>query len=75
MGGAAASSAMGYLSACSPSNVEAKAPDLPATTDLTNMGPDGACHSCSHALDSPHFFDFEGADSDFDAFGCGGFEF
>ncbi|XP_069569396.1 uncharacterized protein [Brachyistius frenatus] len=77
MGGAAASSAMGYLGACSPSNLEAKAADLPLNTDFSGMGPGGAYHTDSPALDSPHFnsFDFEVADSDFDAFDCGGFTF
>ncbi|GLD46826.1 uncharacterized protein AKAME5_000111300 [Lates japonicus] len=77
MGGAAASSAMGYLGACSPSNLEAKAPDLPLNTDFSGMGPAGTYHTSGPALDSPHFnsFDFEVADSDFDAFDCGGFTF
>ncbi|XP_030010501.1 uncharacterized protein LOC115433309 isoform X2 [Sphaeramia orbicularis] len=77
MGGAAASSAMGYLGACSPSNLDAKAPDLPVNSDFSGLGPAGAYHSGSPALDSPHFnsFDFEMADSDFDAFDCGGFTF
>lgn len=77
MGGAAASSAMGYLGACSLSNLEAKAPDLPLNTDFSGMGPAGGYHTGCTALDSPHFssFDFEVADSDFDAFDCGGFTF
>ncbi|XP_029957252.1 uncharacterized protein LOC115395749 [Salarias fasciatus] len=77
MGGAAASSAMGYLGACSPSNLEVKAPDLPINTDFSGMGPAGAYHTGGPSLDSPHFnsFDFEVADSDFDAFDCGGFTF
>lgn len=77
MGGAAASSAMGYLGACSPANLEAKAPDLPLNTDFSGMGQAGAYHTCSPAMDSPHFnsFDFEVADSDFDSFDCGGFTF
>ncbi|XP_023277191.1 uncharacterized protein LOC111666182 [Seriola lalandi dorsalis] len=77
MGGAAASSAMGYLGACSSANLEAKAPDLPLNTDFSGMGPAGAYHTCSPAIDSPHFnsFDFEVADSDFDGFNCGGFTF
>ncbi|XP_029925210.1 uncharacterized protein LOC115371802 [Myripristis murdjan] len=78
MGGAAASSAMGYLGACAPSNLEAKAADLPPNTDFSDMAPAGVHHAGSHALDSPHFhsFDFEVADSaDFDAFDCGGFSF
>lgn len=77
MGGAAASSAMGYLGACSPSNLDVKAPDLPVNSDFSGMGPAGTYHSGNPALDSPHFnsFDFEMADSDFDAFDCGGFTF
>lgn len=77
MGGAAASSAMGYLGACSSSNLEAKAPDLPLNADFSGMGPAGAYHTGNPAIDSPHFnsFDFEVADSDFDAFDCGGFTF
>ncbi|XP_041706143.1 uncharacterized protein LOC121541232 isoform X2 [Coregonus clupeaformis] len=78
MGGAAASSAMGYLGACSPANPDVRPPDLPPTTDFSNLGSAGAYHSCNQTVvDSPHFhsFDFEGADSDFDAFDCGGFSF
>ncbi|XP_070839229.1 uncharacterized protein [Chaetodon trifascialis] len=77
MGGAAASSAMGYLGTCSLSNLEAKAADLPLNTDFTGMGPAGAYHAGGPSLDSPHYnsFDFEVADSDFDAFDCGGFTF
>lgn len=79
MGGAAASSAMGYLGACSSvSNLEAKAPDLPLNTDVSGMGQAAVYQSSSPALDSPHFtnFDFEMADSDgFDGFDCGGFTF
>ncbi|KAK9536671.1 hypothetical protein VZT92_006435 [Zoarces viviparus] len=77
MGGAAASSAMGYIGACSLPNLEAKAPDLPLNTDFPGMGATGAYNTGSPALDSPHYnsFDFEVADSDFDAFDCGGFTF
>lgn len=77
MGGAAASSAMGYLGTCSLSNLEAKAPDMPLNTDFSHMGPAGAFHATGPALDSPHYnsFDFEVGDSDFDAFDCGGFTF
>nr|XP_046174186.1 uncharacterized protein LOC124007565 [Oncorhynchus gorbuscha] len=78
MGGAAASSAMGYLGACSPANPDVRPPDLPPSTDFSNLGSAGAYHSCNQTVvDSPHFhsFDFEGADSDFDAFDCGGFSF
>ncbi|XP_029376090.1 uncharacterized protein LOC115054802 [Echeneis naucrates] len=72
MGGAAASSAMGYVGACSSSNLEAKAPNLPINTDIS-----GTYHTCSPALEAPNFnsFDFEVADSDFDGFDCGGFTF
>lgn len=77
MGGAAASSTMGYLGACSLSNLEAKAPDMPLSTDFSGMEPAGVYHAGGQALDSPHYnsFDFEVADSDFDAFDCGGFTF
>lgn len=77
MGGAAASSAIGYLGTCSLSNLEAKAPDLPLSADFSGVGPAGAYHTGGPALDSPHYnsFDFEVADSDFDAFDCGGFTF
>lgn len=77
MGGAAASSAMGYLGACPSSNLDVKAPDLPLNTDVSGMGQTGVYQTSSPALDSPHFtsFDFEMADSDFDAFDCGGFTF
>lgn len=77
MGGAAASSTIGYLGTCSLSNLEAKAPDLPLNTDFSGVGQTGAYHTGGSALDSPHYnsFDFEVADSDFDAFDCGGFTF
>ncbi|XP_076002491.1 uncharacterized protein LOC142995364 [Genypterus blacodes] len=78
MGGAAASSALGYLNSCSPSSSLAgrakmahgmgSFPELPAGSSF---------HACSQDVDSPHFnasFDFEG-DADFDAFDCGGFSF
>ncbi|XP_041864869.1 uncharacterized protein LOC121654702 [Melanotaenia boesemani] len=76
MGGAAASSAMGYLGACSSSNLEVKA-DLPLKLDFSGTGQSEAYHLGSAALDTPHFnsFDFEVSDSDFDAFDCGGFTF
>lgn len=75
MGGAAASSAIGYLGTCSLSNLDARAPDMALNTDFTGVGPAQAYHGPS--LDSPHYnsFDFEMADSDFDAFDCGGFTF
>ncbi|CAJ1064011.1 uncharacterized protein LOC118470136 isoform X1 [Xyrichtys novacula] len=77
MGGAAASSAMGYLGTCSLTNLEAKGPDMPLNTDFSGMGSAGAYHTCGPALDSPHYnsFDFEVGDSDFDAFDCGAFTF
>ncbi|XP_061607551.1 uncharacterized protein LOC133467089 [Phyllopteryx taeniolatus] len=78
MGGAAASSAMGYLGACSPSSLDAKAADLPLNADFSDIGgPAGAYHTDSPAITSPHFsnFDFEMADADFNAFDCGGFTF
>ncbi|KAM9729010.1 uncharacterized protein ACNS7B_016757 isoform 2-T2 [Menidia menidia] len=76
MGGAAASSAMGYLGACSSSNLEVKA-DLPLNVDFPGTNAAEAYHLGSSALGNPHFnsFDFEVADSDFDAFDCGGFTF
>nr|XP_040037596.1 uncharacterized protein LOC120822200 [Gasterosteus aculeatus aculeatus] len=77
MGGAAASSALGYLGACSLPNLEAKAPDLPLNTDFPGMGATGVYNGAGPALDSAHCnsFDFEVADSDFDGFDCGGFSF
>ncbi|KAM8835371.1 uncharacterized protein LOC128748735 [Synchiropus splendidus] len=77
MGGAAASSAMGYLGACTPSNLDAKAPDMPINADFSDLGQTGSYHTGSPAISSPHFnsFDFEVADADFDAFDCGGFTF
>nr|XP_057942718.1 uncharacterized protein LOC131138100 [Doryrhamphus excisus] len=77
MGGAAASSAMGYLGSCSPSGLDAKASDLPLSADFSDVGPAGAYHTDSPAITSPHFnsFDFEMADADFNAFDCGGFTF
>lgn len=77
MGGAAASSAVGYLGACSSFNLDVKA-DLPLNTDFSGAGPAaGVCDIRSAAVDSPHYnsFDFEVADSDFDGFDCGGFTF
>ena len=76
MGGAAASSALGYLSSCSPSSgMAAQAPEITHSTAFSELG-GGTSYHCSQAVDSPHFnsFDFEG-DSDFDAFDCGGFAF
>ncbi|KAJ8342364.1 hypothetical protein SKAU_G00322920 [Synaphobranchus kaupii] len=77
MGGAAASSALGYLGSCAPSTHDARPPEhMPPAADFSDMGGGGTYHGCSQAVDSPHFhsFDFE-ADSDFDAFDCGGFAF
>ncbi|XP_056297223.1 uncharacterized protein si:ch1073-83n3.2 [Pseudoliparis swirei] len=78
MGGAAASSAVGYLSSCSPSSpLASRAPEIAHGVGGFSELPAGASfHACSQDVDSPHFnsFDFEG-DSDFDAFDCGGFAF
>lgn len=77
MGGAAASSAIGYLGTCSLSNLDARAPDMPLNSDLAGVGPAQVYQAGGPSLDSPHYnsFDFEMADSDFDAFDCGGFTF
>lgn len=78
MGGAAASSAIGYLGTCSLANLEAKAADLPLNADFSGMAPERVYHGAGGpALDSLHYnsFDFEVADSDFDGFDCGGFTF
>uniref|UniRef100_A0A1A8JI62 PH domain-containing protein n=2 Tax=Nothobranchius kuhntae TaxID=321403 RepID=A0A1A8JI62_NOTKU len=78
MGGAAASSALGYLTSCPPSSpLAARAPDMAHSPGgLSDLPAGGSFHACSQDVDSPHFnsFDFE-ADSDFDAFDCGGFAF
>ncbi|KAM8853485.1 uncharacterized protein ACB058_010016 isoform 1-T1 [Synchiropus picturatus] len=78
MGGAAASSALGYLNSCSPSSsLATRAPEIPHTNGgLSDLSSAGSFHACSQDTDSPQFssFDFEG-DSDFDAFDCGGFAF
>ncbi|XP_046892230.1 uncharacterized protein si:ch1073-83n3.2 [Hypomesus transpacificus] len=77
MGGAAASSALGYLNSCAPTSpLASRPPELPHSTAFSDMATGGPYHACSQAADSPHFnsFDFEG-DSDFDAFDCGGFAF
>ncbi|KAG7319607.1 hypothetical protein KOW79_016750 [Hemibagrus wyckioides] len=78
MGGAAASSALGYLSSCTgSSSVAAQAPEITHAMGFSELGGDTSYHhTCAEAVDSPHFnsFDFEG-DSDFDAFDCGGFTF
>ncbi|XP_034024859.1 uncharacterized protein LOC117509297 [Thalassophryne amazonica] len=78
MGGAAASSALGYLNSCSPSSpLASRALEMAHSTGgSSELSTDGSFHACSQDVDSPHFnsFDFEG-DSDFDAFDCGGFAF
>lgn len=77
MGGAAASSAIGYLGTCSLARLDARAPDMPLNADFAGVGPEPVYQAGGAALDSPHYnsFDFEMADSDFDAFDCGGFTF
>ncbi|XP_015241128.1 PREDICTED: uncharacterized protein LOC107091624 [Cyprinodon variegatus] len=78
MGGAAASSALGYLSSCSPTTPLATgAPEIAeGSGTFSDLPTGGSFHACSQDVDSPNFnsFDFEG-DSDFDAFDCGGFAF
>ncbi|XP_043115540.1 uncharacterized protein si:ch1073-83n3.2 [Puntigrus tetrazona] len=77
MGGAAASSALGYLSSCPPASASSvHPPELSHSTAFSEMSGGSSYHACSQAIESPHFnsFDFEG-DSDFDAFDCGGFAF
>ena len=79
MGGAAASSALGYLNSCSPSSpLATRAPEIAhgGPGGFSELPAGGSFHACSQDVDSPHFnsFDFEG-DSDFDAFDCGGFAF
>ncbi|XP_061575865.1 uncharacterized protein si:ch1073-83n3.2 isoform X1 [Cololabis saira] len=78
MGGPAASSALTYISSCSPSSpLTARAPEIThGAGGFSELPAGGAFHACSQDVDSPHFnsFDFEG-DSDFDAFDCGGFAF
>ncbi|KAI4815769.1 uncharacterized protein [Pseudochaenichthys georgianus] len=78
MGGAAASSALGYLNSCSSSSpLAGRASEIAHVTGGFSEPPaGGSFHACSQDVDSPHFnsFDFEG-DSDFDAFDCGGFAF
>lgn len=78
MGGAAASSAMGYLNSCSSSSpLASRGPELAhGAGGLSELTAGSSFHACSQDVDSPHFnsFDFEG-DSDFDAFDCGGFAF
>lgn len=77
MGGAAASSALGYINSCSPSSpLASRSPEIGHGTGGFSDNAAGSFHGCSQDVDSPHFnsFDFEG-DSDFDAFDCGGFAF
>lgn len=77
MGGAAASSALGYLNSCSPTSpLASRSPEIAHGAGGFPDNAAGAFHACSQDVDSPHFnsFDFEG-DSDFDAFDCGGFAF
>ncbi|XP_078103245.1 uncharacterized protein LOC144515920 [Sander vitreus] len=78
MGGAAASSALGYINSSSPSSpLASRAPEIAhGTGGFSELPAGGSFHACSQDVDSPHFnsFDFEG-DSDFDAFDCGGFAF
>lgn len=77
MGGAAASSALGYLNSCSPTSpLASRSPEISQGTGGFCENAAGSFHTCSQDADSPHFnsFDFEG-DSDFDAFDCGGFAF
>lgn len=78
MGGAAASSALGYLNTCSQSSPLASRPPEIAhgMSGFSELPAGSSYHACSQDVDSPHFnsFDFEG-DSDFDAFDCGGFAF
>lgn len=77
MGGAAASSALGYLNSCPSSPLAGRAPEVShGTSGFSEYPPAGSFHACSQDVDSPHMnsFDFE-ADSDFDAFDCGGFAF
>lgn len=81
MGGAAATSALGYLNSCAAAGQSSAAAghasgelghSAAGFSELSGSG----FHACGQAADGPHFnsFDFEG-DSDFDAFDCGGFAF
>ncbi|XP_072308896.1 uncharacterized protein [Eucyclogobius newberryi] len=79
MGGAAASSALGYLNSCAPPSPLAisRPPELTSGSGgFSELPTGGTFHACSQDVDSPHLnsFDFE-ADSDFDAFDCGSFAF
>ncbi|XP_061918142.1 uncharacterized protein si:ch1073-83n3.2 [Entelurus aequoreus] len=78
MGGAAASSALGYLQSCSPpSPLAGRAPELAHESGVfSEAAAGGSCHACGQDADAHadfNTFDFEG-DSDFD-FDCGGFAF
>lgn len=77
MGGAAASSALGYLNSSPSSPLASRAPDIGhGVGGFSELPAGGSFSACSQDVDSPNFnsFDFEG-DSDFDAFDCGGFAF
>lgn len=76
MGGAATSSALGYLGTCSPCIHDARLPNLSSAVGFFDLGTGGTFHNCSQAGESAHYhsFDFEG-NSDFDGFDCGGFAF
>ncbi|KAM9811795.1 uncharacterized protein ACBT44_011255 [Syngnathus typhle] len=80
MGGAAASSALGYLNSSSPSSpLVGRAPEMvhAGSGGFSEMPAGGSFHACGQDVDSDtHFnsFDFEG-DTDFDAFDCGSFAF
>ncbi|XP_051934992.1 uncharacterized protein si:ch1073-83n3.2 isoform X2 [Hippocampus zosterae] len=77
MGGAAASSALGYLNSCSPLAGRASEMVHAGSGGFSEIPDGGSFHACDQDVNSDtHFnsFDFEG-DSDFDAFDCGGFAF
>ncbi|KAG5269805.1 hypothetical protein AALO_G00206350 [Alosa alosa] len=85
MGGAAATSALGYLNSCAVAGQASTGAtgaghagaELGHSAGFSELGGAGSgYHACGQAADGPHFnsFDFEG-DSDFDAFDCGGFAF
>ncbi|KAM8905477.1 uncharacterized protein AB9W97_008613 isoform 2-T2 [Spinachia spinachia] len=77
MGGAAASSALGYLNSSPSSPLASRAPDIGhGAGGFSELPAGGSFNACSQDVDSPHFnsFDFEG-DSDFDTFDCGAFAF
>ncbi|XP_069043770.1 uncharacterized protein [Lepisosteus oculatus] len=76
MGGAAASSALGYLGSCNPPATTAAGhtPEIQPPAELRELGYHPAV--LSPDPEASHFttFEFEG-DQDFDAFDCGGFAF